>query len=121
MQPTASSFAWITRQMQWLAAQAANIRQLQARPSVGVFGTTYAATWVYAELAGKAAFFVDEDPYKVGRKHLGKPVIAPREVPPGSDVFMPFPRRLAEAIVSRIANPLINWHLPTELSLLENL
>ncbi len=49
--------------------------------SLGIFGTSNAARWVDAELDGGAAFFVDEDLNRVGRKLEGRPIFAPHQVP----------------------------------------
>jgi hypothetical protein len=99
--------------MAWLESVSTDLHKLRQRTSVGVFGTTFAGTWAFSELEGKAAFFVDEDPNKIGRSHFGRPILTPAQIPPGSDVYVAFPRKNAEAIVSRLGNAgRVTWHIP---------
>ncbi len=116
MRSTRSSLATIRRQVMWLKGEASRIEQVQNRPSVGILGTTFAGTWAYAQMDKKPAFFIDEDPHKVGRSLFGLPVIRPEQVPPGSDVIMPYPRQFAESIVARLAGYDIRWHLPADIT-----
>jgi hypothetical protein len=44
-------------------------------------------------------FFVDEDPSRIGAKHLGIPILSPGEVAEGSDVFV----GMAPAVSKRLA------------------
>ena len=46
-----------------------------------MFVTAVAGTWLAGSLGGMAAFFVDEDPSRTGKHHVGLPVLAPQEVP----------------------------------------
>src|ERR1700731_325319 len=59
----------------WLDAVRRDATDL-ARQSTnfGIFGTSIAATWLFSELEGKAGFFVDEDPNRVGGRHLEQPI-----------------------------------------------
>jgi hypothetical protein len=47
----------------------------------GIFGTSIAGTWLYGELGDRTSFFVDEDPARAGKAHLGVRIIAPPNVP----------------------------------------
>ena len=42
----------------------------------GLFGTAIAATWISSEVIDTIRFFVDEDKVRVGRTHLGKPILS---------------------------------------------
>ena len=68
----------------------------------GIFGTSIAATWLDTELGGKARYFVDEDPDRVGRQHLGRMILAPKDIPAGGQLFIPLPVALAGQVAARI-------------------
>jgi hypothetical protein len=71
----------------------------------GVFGTSIGGTWLYAELEGKLDFFVDEDPSRIGKKHLEIAIISPAQVPDGAAVFMPLAERVARDVSARLQPP----------------
>ena len=108
-QPPATTVAGA---LAWLAATAAAARQLAARGEIGLLGTSIAAGWLFAELDGAVRFFVDEDPSRVGKTYLDRPVYHPSQVPKGSVVFIPQPAALAAAISRRLARPGVVYHLP---------
>ena len=89
----------------WLRGTAEELRRLGADGPVGLFGTSIAGTWLAAEAGDAVAFFVDEDPNRVGRSYLGKPVHAPADVPAGSRVFVGLPPAVAAGICTRLARP----------------
>jgi 2-polyprenyl-3-methyl-5-hydroxy-6-metoxy-1,4-benzoquinol methylase len=69
---------------------------------VGIFGTSIGGTWMAAELGAQAAFFLDEDGERVGRKHLGLPILSPSQpLPPHAGVSIPLPVAVAETIMGR--------------------
>jgi SAM-dependent methyltransferase len=68
----------------------------------GVFGTSIGGTWLYSELEGKLDFFVDEDPSRIGKKHLDVKIISPAQVPVGSSIFMPLAERVARDVAARL-------------------
>lgn len=70
---------------------------------VGIFGTAVAGTWLGANLSERVHFFVDEDVSRIGKLHLGKPVLHPRQVEPTDSVLLAFPYRLAAQIRDRIS------------------
>jgi hypothetical protein len=72
----------------------------------GLFGTSIAATWLAPQLKEQVTFFVDEDSSRVGREHLGSPVVHPTDVPRDAVVFLALAPKVAHAIASRLA------HLP---------
>lgn len=78
------------------------VAPLTRRPAFGLFGTAIAATWLDAQTSGAARFFVDEDPHRIGRTHLGRPIVAPAEVPRGATVFVALPGRLAGTVAQRL-------------------
>lgn len=70
---------------------------------VGIFGTSISATWLAALLGSKAEFFVDEDPARVGRTHMSRPIYSPASVPRGKPVMLPFRADIAESVAERLA------------------
>ena len=87
-------------------------RKLSSEGQIGLFGTSIAGTWLFAELEGAVSFFVDEDPQRVGKRWQGRPVYDPRHIPPGSRLMVPLPVALAESIFRRIARPDLEICLP---------
>lgn len=69
----------------------------------GIFGTAIAGTWLGATLEGKVDYFVDEDPNRVGKIHLGKPVLHPNELTKEHNVYLSFPFEMAQHIQSRLS------------------
>jgi hypothetical protein len=87
-------------------------RRLAARGDLGLFGTSIAATWLFAELDGSVGFFVDEDPNRVGKTFLDRPVFHPCQVAAGSHVLLALPGPIAMAIHRRVARQDVVYHLP---------
>ena len=79
---------------------------------VGVFGTSISGTWLASTLDDKVDFFVDEDPSRIGRTHMGKPVYSPRQAPCDVDVLMPMLPEFALAISTRIAKQSLRLVMP---------
>jgi len=92
----------VTASLGWLRDQMATVRSLARRGPLGIFGTSIAATWLFAELEGDVAFFVDEDPHRSGQTCFGRPICRPVDVPAGSDVFIALPPFLAANIRERL-------------------
>lgn len=72
------------------------------RPLFGLFGTAIAATWLDSQTDRAAQFFVDEDFHRAGKTHLGRPILAPADVPPGATVFVALPSALAGRVAERL-------------------
>ena len=71
-------------------------------PKFGIFGTAISATWLDAQTDRAAQFFVDEDQNRIGKSHLGRPILAPAGVPSGATVFVPLPDPLAAQVAGRL-------------------
>lgn len=71
---------------------------------LGVFGTAIAGTWLGAVLGDGVRFFVDEDMMRVGKTHLGKPVVHPSQLTPADRVFLAFPYPIAERLHDRLSS-----------------
>jgi 2-polyprenyl-3-methyl-5-hydroxy-6-metoxy-1,4-benzoquinol methylase len=71
---------------------------------VGVFGASISGTWLAAALGAKIDFFVDEDPNRIGRTQLGKPIYSPAQAPKDVDILMPMKQEVAKAIAQRLGS-----------------
>ena len=79
----------------------------------GIFGTSIAGTWLRTQLKGKVEFFVDEDESRVGRSHLGIPIVSPAQVLNNSTVYIPLPAPLAGKIARRLGGIKgVKWIVP---------
>ncbi len=83
------------------------VRDAEARASkaarFGVFGTAIAGTWLGSLLGERVNFFVDDDPRRAGKLHLGRPVLPTSEVDPGATVYLAFPPAIAARLRARLA------------------
>lgn len=96
--------ARITASVDWLESLISSARATANRSgSFGIFGTSIAGTWLATALGDSVRFFVDEDPHRIGRTYMGKPVLAPQGVAPGSTVFLALAPTLAQAIGKRLS------------------
>jgi 2-polyprenyl-3-methyl-5-hydroxy-6-metoxy-1,4-benzoquinol methylase len=111
--------ATLASSLAWLAAVAQHARSLAGRAGdsgIGVLGTSIAGTWLGNTLDGTARFFVDEDPDRIGRPFMDRPVIHPSAVPAGAGVYVGFPPAQARGIQRRLAErfPAVRWLVPPE-------
>jgi len=105
---------WFLARISWLEQVKARANALCRKPNFGIFGAAIAGTWVDAQTNRTAAFFVDEDCSRVGKRHVGRPILSPQEVPKEADVFIALPISAASKLASRLDRPGVRWHLPTE-------
>lgn len=96
----------------WLMALEVYATKRAAPHSIGIFGSSIAGTWLGKGLGDRLAFFVDEDPDRVGNSHLGVPILAPQDVPVGATVFVALEPRLARTIGDRLSQRGINAVTP---------
>ena len=104
-QPThaRASPAKVEAAVSWLRAMLAHARSRAGEGRFGIFGTSVAATWLAAGLGDAVSFFVDEDPARRGRTHLGRPIVRPEEVSSEAQVYLAFPPETALAIAERLS------------------
>ena len=88
----------------WLARMAESVREYAQRDGFGVFGTSIAATWIASQMGGRIEFFVDEDASRVGKQHMGRPILHPRDVPAQCTVYLALAPRIATTIAERLAD-----------------
>lgn len=94
------SIRTVERQIGWLKDLARRGRE--AGPGVGVFGTSLGGAWLLGELGEAIAFFVDEDPAKIGMTWDGRPILHPRDVPAGATVIIGLPDSIAANVKRRL-------------------
>ena len=95
------------RRLSWLGDLVDQVRAKAERAragggKLGVLGTSIAATWLANMLPAEVAFFVDEDRQRVGKMHMGRPVITPQEVRVEDPVVLAFPTFQAEKIQAKL-------------------
>ncbi len=85
-----------------LSSVVRKVEPLVSRPAFGLFGTAIAATWLDAQTQRRAEFFVDEDPNRIGKSHLGRPILGPDALPRNATVFVALPPPLADEVAARL-------------------
>lgn len=98
-------------QIAWLERMAEAARAASDGGRIGIFGSAIAGTWLAALLEDRVDFFVDEDKARVGRRHMGKPILSPADVPPDTPIFIGLIPVTAMRIHERLR------HLPIRLVL----
>ncbi len=78
----------------------------------GIFGTSIASMALLGEMGDRVAFFVDEDPNRVGKRLMGRPVYHPSQVPEDSHVFLALIPKIALALSDRLRNETARFHMP---------
>jgi 2-polyprenyl-3-methyl-5-hydroxy-6-metoxy-1,4-benzoquinol methylase len=106
----------IAVQIEWLKRLADDVCHSAASGKpFGLFGTSIAATWIWPAVKDRVSFFVEEDSNRVGRKHLGCPIVPPAEVPSGAVVYIALTPPVAEAIYARLGNAQVDYQMPPRL------
>lgn len=101
----ADATACVRRDVAWLGAMLGHARARSAAAGAGkfgIFGTSVAATWLASGLGDAIDFYVDEDPARRGRTHLGRPIVTPGEVPAAATVYLAFIGDIAAQIARRL-------------------
>lgn len=112
--PAAGALEAATAAVAWLSRVFQQARALGACRRLGLFGTSIAASALAGALGDAIAFYMDEDPARVGGRHLGRPILTPAQAPPESDILIALPTPIARAVVQRLPDGL-RIHLPPEL------
>jgi hypothetical protein len=99
--------------LDWLLAarDGALAARAGAQGSFGLFGSSIAATWLAHEVECGMEFFVDEDPARHGHQFMGRPVMGPDQVPPGSIVYVGIGGGVADDVARRLSKhvPSVRW------------
>jgi SAM-dependent methyltransferase len=92
----------LAKAIAWLGENIASATRIAARGPLGVFGTSIAGTWLYNEMKEKVAFFVDEDPARIGKRFMNRPIYHPSALPNEGAVYIPLPYEIAKEIAERL-------------------
>lgn len=107
-----------TRNLAWLTSVLRESSQAASEHSAfGLFGSSIAATWLADALGDRVKFFVDEDPARIGRRHLDRPIVAPGDVPAGAGVYVGMAPVSAEAVVNRFTRSAFKLIPPPRIDL----
>ena len=106
------SFDSVVRSLQCPESVVTAARECSMMGSFGLFGTSITATWLFSELEDSGSVFADEDPHRVGKTYMERPIYHPHEVPSGSHVFIALPTKLAEVICRRVTKSAVTYHVP---------
>ena len=115
----AAATARVRRDVDWLSGMLVHARAAAAQAGkgrFGMFGTSVAATWLAAGLGDAIDFYVDEDPARRGRTHLGRPIVTPAEVAAGSTLYLAFIGDVAAQIARRLASLPLAFAAPPALA-----
>jgi SAM-dependent methyltransferase len=88
----------VHKAIEFMSSLIDSARALRNQGTLGIFGTSIAGTWLHAALQGDFDFWVEEDPSRLGRPYLGKPVYRPSEAPCGQ-VLLAVAPTLAEILL----------------------
>lgn len=86
----------------WLEAVVEHAKSLTREGTLGIFGTAIAGAWLASALGSRASFFVDEDPDRQGKTHMGLPVLDPSRLPGGSRAYLALPPSQAAGVAARL-------------------
>lgn len=97
--------------VRWLASVMDEAKRIASESrNFGLFGSAIAATWIYQGVEDHVRFFVDEDPQRVGRTHLGLPILSPDQVPADADVFVGMAPSVADRVVAKYRQSRSRYH-----------
>lgn len=102
--------------VRWLAEVMAEAQAIASESAnFGLFGSAIAATWLYQGMIDRVRFFVDEDPQRTGRTHLGLPILAPDQVPADADVFVGVSPAISVHLLQRLRSAPGHYHAVGDL------
>ena len=106
----------LTGYVDWLRSTVECVgRWAQEKGSFGIFGTSIAGTWLAGAMEDAIDFFVDEDPSRVGKDHMGKPILHPSQVPAGAKVYFALAPSIAGKVAARVQSKQFETLLPPPL------
>lgn len=105
-------FRYANNHLKWLHSLLMQAMAIEGK--VGIFGTSISATWLAAALQGRVAFFVDEDPNRIGQTHLVRPIFTIEQAPVDLPILMPIRRDIAMAVKNRLGSVHPNMITPPE-------
>jgi SAM-dependent methyltransferase len=104
------------RQLRWLYALAGAAEKVAVNSRCfGIFGSSTSGTWLYGLVPEQTQFFVDEDPGRIGRQHMGVPIVSAEAIPDGADVFVPLLPKLAASVATRLRRRGVRFFVPPQI------
>ena len=98
--------------IRWLQRQIAVARRLSADSrSFGIFGSSMAASWLAGEVGARFDFFLDEDRRRLGKTHMGRPIVGVDSIPAGAAIFIPLAPNVAAKVAARLKARGIDCHM----------
>jgi SAM-dependent methyltransferase len=85
----------------WLADLASQAQATEGQ--VAIFGSSIAATWLASLVGQRLQCFVDEDPSRSGRSHMGRPIVDPDQSPANVPVLVPLRPDVARSVIGRLS------------------
>ena len=105
----------VVSELAWLQSVIAEAERVAALGPLGIFGTSVAAAWIFGAVGDKIRFFVDEDPSRIGRQFMGRPILTVSEIPHDAQIYIPLAPVVAQNIKYRHRDLPVAFHLPPAL------
>ena len=96
----------------WLAGILEKAQSLRQAGPTAIFGASNAGVWLCGAMPEWYGVFVDEDANRIGNALLGHRILAPSEVPAGTNVFVPLAEELANKITRRLTRNGVRYIVP---------
>ena len=109
----------LEERLSWLRGvqrQAQDLRN--SATNFGIFGTAVAGTWLAGARDIEVDFFVDEDPSRIGAKHLGIPIISPGDAAEGSDILVGMAPAVSKRLAGKYRDAAAHFHAVKPLAAL---
>ncbi|MBI4665256.1 MAG: class I SAM-dependent methyltransferase [Nitrospinae bacterium] len=88
--------------LKWLGIVENHARRTAEQGEFGVFGAAIAGTWLATALGRDVGYFMDEDPQRIGKSHMGRPVIKPSSQPVAAQTYLAFAPEFAHKLGGRL-------------------
>lgn len=107
----------VTSAISYLESCVQTARRLRQNGSLGVFGTSIAGTWLHTSLTDEIDFWVEEDPSRLGRNFMGKPIYLPQDAPAGTQILVALAPALSRMLRQKFAVSCAQatWFVPDQL------
>ena len=86
---------WAEKNLGFLGRMSDGAKREAKKENLVVFGSSLGAAWIYGITRGRIKTFLDEDPARQGRKHLGIPIVRPG-IGQGRGVLVPLAGKTRE-------------------------
>jgi 2-polyprenyl-3-methyl-5-hydroxy-6-metoxy-1,4-benzoquinol methylase len=96
----------------WIEGIREKAEALRKAGPVAIFGASNAGVWLCGAMPDWDGVFVDEDVNRVGNTLFGHRILAPSEVTPGTNVFVPLAEELAGKIARRLSSDAVRYVVP---------